>query len=186
MDQALLALQIACAAVLLVAAVGKVVRADDFAAAIRLSRLPADKFLMVAVPTVEIALALALLIATDETLRIALGATTTLFLSFTLWAVSVIARGIKLKCGCFGGSSREVTMRTVLRNSSLVVMAGAGTVLSLSAESALSNPTLWSSISITVSAAMLSVLVAVRFGLPGLVLKIEKPEKPLLQIQPKE
>ncbi|MGH2830616.1 MAG: MauE/DoxX family redox-associated membrane protein [Actinomycetota bacterium] len=187
MDQLLLAFQIFSSAVLLVAATGKVIRSDDFAAALRLSRLPAAGFLLVAIPAIEFALALALVIATPASLTVSLALTTGLFGSFIIWAASVLVRGIRLKCGCFGGSSREVSMRTVVRNMALLAAAGAGTILSLVAESPLTTPTLWSAVTATSIATMVSVSVAVRFGFGGLVLRLDQmnPIQPLLQIDPK-
>lgn len=186
MDQALLALQIASSGVLLVAATGKALRADDFGAALRLSHMPLAKLFLYAVPVVEFSLALALLIATPATLTVALAATTGLFVAFTVWAVSVLGRGIKLKCGCFGGSSKDVTATTVIRNIVLVAMSGTGLVLSTTAKSPLSEPTLWSAVTASSIAMLVAVLVALRFGFAGLVLKIDSMRRsPVLQIESK-
>jgi len=83
----LLALQVILSAVLLVAATEKAVRSEEFFAALRLSHLPARSIapIGVAVPALELTLALALLLAPTRWLPLAFGAAALVLGTFTTW-----------------------------------------------------------------------------------------------------
>jgi uncharacterized membrane protein YphA (DoxX/SURF4 family) len=77
-------------------------------------------------PTVEIALGVALVAGPRPWLRAGALASTLLMLVFTVAVVSVVLRGVNVTCGCFGEGSGPVTMVTVLRD---VLLVAAGVVL---------------------------------------------------------
>src|SRR5215204_6063779 len=100
----LLALQVILSVVLLVAATEKILRSQEFFAALRLSHLPAGAIapLGIAVPALELILALALLLAPVQWLPLAFGVAALLFGAFTAWMAWVRARRLRVRCGCFG------------------------------------------------------------------------------------
>src|SRR5262245_28168663 len=114
MSWVLLALQLGLSAALIVAATGKVLLSDDLVAALRLSHLPEAmiKPLAVAVPLLEVGLALALVLSPPGRLTLALIATAVLLALFTLWMGWVQARQLRVRCGCFGGGGGDVGPRT--------------------------------------------------------------------------
>lgn len=71
-------------------------------------------------PTVEIALGLALIAGSRPWLRAGALASTLLMLIFTVAVASVVAREVNVTCGCFGEGSGSVTILTVLRDVALV------------------------------------------------------------------
>jgi putative oxidoreductase len=78
-------------------------------------------------PTIEIALGVALVMAPLAWRRSAALATLAVMAVFTVALVQVVVRGINVDCGCFGGGSGPVTWLTVGRD--LVLMAMAGGIL---------------------------------------------------------
>src|SRR5579885_933375 len=39
---------------------------------------------------------------------------------FTIWLISVYARGLRLRCGCFGAGGAKISLRTILRKKHLL------------------------------------------------------------------
>ncbi len=76
-------------------------------------------------PSVEIALGLALIVAPTKWRRASALATLALMAVFTVAVGQVVARGINVSCGCFGGNSGPVTLVTVARDGALLAMAAA-------------------------------------------------------------
>src|SRR5918994_880476 len=103
----LLALQVILSAVLLVAATEKTLRAEEFFAALRLSHLPTGSIapIGVAVPALELTLALALLLAPMRWLALGFGVAALVLGAFTAWMGWVRARRLRVRCGCFGPGS---------------------------------------------------------------------------------
>jgi uncharacterized membrane protein YphA (DoxX/SURF4 family) len=82
-------------------------------------------WLAAALPSVEIVLGLALVVAPAGWRRAAALAAAGLLLVFTIAVTQVVVRGINVDCGCFGGNSGPVTALTVGRDLVLLAMAGA-------------------------------------------------------------
>jgi hypothetical protein len=133
MSLALTAAQIALAVVMLTAANGKLLRSDEFIAALRLSRLPdaAVRVAAVGTPVVEAALAFWLVLAPADSLSVAFATTAAVLAIFTGWMASVRARRLYIRCGCFGGGGGEVGAATILRNLVFLALAVGGTILAL-------------------------------------------------------
>jgi len=74
-------------------------------------------------PAVEVVLGLALLAAPTPWRRAAALATAGLMAVFTVAVAQVLARGINVDCGCFGGDSGPVTALTVVRDVALLLGA---------------------------------------------------------------
>ncbi|MFO0761665.1 MAG: MauE/DoxX family redox-associated membrane protein [Byssovorax sp.] len=79
----------------------------------------------VTMPTVEIVLGLGLIAGTRPWARAAALGAAALLAVFTVAVTTVVARGINVDCGCFGGNSGPVTMVTVLRDVVLFLCAAA-------------------------------------------------------------
>ena len=117
--------QIVLAAVLLLAATGKLLNPAEFTAALRLSRLPAVLAHRVTAPivVVEVALALLLLQARGIVLTLALALTSAVIAVFTGWMLWMLNRGLAVPCGCFGDQGTTVGPRSIMRNLSLLSLA---------------------------------------------------------------
>lgn len=82
-------------------------------------------WLAATLPLVEIALGAALVAAPIGWRRAAALASLGLLAVFTVAVGQVVARGINVDCGCFGGNSGPVTALTVGRDLALMAMAAA-------------------------------------------------------------
>jgi putative oxidoreductase len=82
-------------------------------------------WLAATLPVVEVVLGLALVAAPIGWRRAAALAALGLLAVFTVAVAQVVARGINVDCGCFGGNSGPVTLLTVARDLVLVAMAAA-------------------------------------------------------------
>jgi hypothetical protein len=171
----LLALQVILSAVLLVAATEKTLRADEFFAALRLSHLPAPSVapIGVAVPALELTLALALLLAPARWLPLAFVATALLLGAFTAWMGWVQARRLHVRCGCFGPGG-HVGPRTVGRNLLLLALALGGLVLAGLTRTPLPGPSLAMAVTVTSLGLCLAFLLALRTAWPHLILSFEQ------------
>ena len=172
MSWLLLALQGILSAVLLVAAVEKMLRSDEFFAALRLSHLPDGAItpIGIAVPVIELAVALALLLAPARWLSLAFAAAALLFGAFTAWMAWVRARRLRVRCGCFGPGGGYVGPRTIGRNFLLLALALAGVVLAGRTPTLLPGPSLPMVVTVTSLAACLALLLALRAAWPHLIL----------------
>jgi len=168
----LLASQLIISLILLAAATGKFLRSEEFDAALRLSHLPAaiTPFLSIAVPIVEFAVALALLLSTPRSLPIVFGAAATVLGAFTVWMASVRARRLQLRCGCFGTGGAEISFGNIARNILLLVVALAGLRLALGEHSPLPEPSLAMVILTTSLMLSLALLLSLHGARPALVL----------------
>lgn len=164
MKAVLALLQIGLAGVLVVAAGTKIAAPQEFLSALRLSRLPASvaRPLAVAVPVVELLVGFALVMARAEVLVAAFISSVALLSAFSIWVLSVRARGINVRCGCFGASRRPIGRNTVVRNGALVFAAAAGTVLAGFVETPMAAELAWSFMA--ASAAALGILLVVAFA----------------------
>ena len=118
------------AALFLYAGVAKLADVQAFAADIANYRLvPAALIgvLAAALPGVEIACALALLV--PRTARAGALLAAGLLVVFTVGAIQALARDINLDCGCFGSVRAPVTMRTIVRDVAFLASAVAVIVL---------------------------------------------------------
>jgi Methylamine utilisation protein MauE len=156
------ALQIAVAGTLLVAAGGKLVAPGELAAALRAGKVfPKSVAGVVAtlVVAAEIVLATAVLALGGPALGGAFAGAAALATAFALWGTSVRVRGIKLRCGCFGGASKDVTWGTVVRATILGAAAVAG-IVAASDGAALLPSDAWGAASAAGSSACLLLLTA--------------------------
>jgi uncharacterized membrane protein YphA (DoxX/SURF4 family) len=121
----LLCARFAVAAILIVAAVGKLRDPQGFAQDIANYRmLPAGLVPVAAatLPGIEVALGAALVLGVWT--RSAGIATTGLLLLFTIGIGSALVRGIDIDCGCFGGHGHPVSWWTFARDVGFVAAAG--------------------------------------------------------------
>src|SRR5688572_11618335 len=147
----LLALQVILSVVLLVAATEKTLRAEEFFAALRFSHLPAGWIVPigVAVPALELMLALTLLLAPVQWLPLAFGAAAVVLGAFTAWMGWVRARRLRVRCGCFGPGGGHVGPATIGRNLLLFALALGGLVLAGQTRSPLPGPSLAMAVTVT-------------------------------------
>jgi hypothetical protein len=176
MSRALAATQIGLSLVLVSAATGKILSSQDFAATLRLSRFDDRlvRMLTPAVPTVELAIAGALVVSAGMALQITMGAATVLMAAFTAWMVSVRARGISLRCACFGSRGAPVGPRTMLRNAVFAAVALGGLVASTTTDSALPGPSGWMVLATVGGAVTVMLVVAFAFARPNLILSLKQ------------
>ena len=176
MSWLLVALQVILSVVLLVAAMEKTLRAEEFFAALRLSHLPAGTIgpIGVAVPGLELTLALALLLAPARWLPLAFGAGVVILGAFTAWMGWVRARRLRVRCGCFGPGGGYVGPRTIGRNLLLLGLVLGGLVLAGQTRSPVPGPSLAMAITVTSLGLCLALLVALRAAWPQLVLSFEQ------------
>lgn len=172
----LLVLQVALAGMFVAAAAAKLLRADEFVAALRLSYLPewTIRPLAVAAPTLEVALALWLVLASPTGVAGAFLACAALLAAFTLWMAWVRSRRLRVRCGCFGGNGGEVGPRTLLRNAVLLVAALAGWALAERVASPLPGPS-WEAAGAAIALALsIAMVQALRMVWPHLVVTYER------------
>jgi Methylamine utilisation protein MauE len=172
----LLALQVILSVTLLVAATEKTLRAEEFFAALRLSHLPAGSIapIGVAVPALELTLALALLLAPMRWLALAFAAAALVLGAFTAWMAWVRARRLRVRCACFGPGGGDVGPRTIGRNLLLLALALAGLVLAGQTRSPLPGPSLAMAVTVTSLGVCLALLLALRAAWPNLILSFEQ------------
>jgi len=172
----LLALQVILSVVLLVAATEKTLRAEEFFAALRLSHLPAGSIVPIgiAVPVLELTLALALLLAPTRWLPLAFAAAALLFGAFTVWMGWVRARRLRVRCGCFGSGGGYVGPRSIGRNLVLLALALAGLVLTGQTGTPLPGPSLEMAVTVTSLSCCLALLLALRTTWPHLILSFDQ------------
>ncbi len=178
MSWLLLALQAILSAVLLVAATEKTLRSEEFFAALRLSHLPAGAVapIGVAVPALELTLALALLLAPARWLPVAFVATALVLGAFTAWMGWVRARRLRVRCGCFGPGAGHVGPRTIGRNLLLLALALGGLVLAGQTRTPLPGPSLAMVVTVTSLGVCLALLLALRAARPHLIFSFERYE----------
>jgi hypothetical protein len=172
MSWALAALQIVLAGTFFLAAVGKLLRADEFMSALRLSRLPEwlVRVLAVVVPVLETGIGLWLLLAGPEATASAFAVSLGLLAVFTGWMAWVRARRLRIRCGCFGPNGGEVGPSTIGRNLGLIALAGLGWWLSLDVVSALPGPSPLMAAMALGLALSIAMLSALRYAWPHLIL----------------
>jgi hypothetical protein len=171
-----MALQVILSAVLLIAATEKSLSSDEFLAALRFSHLPPGMIgpIGVVVPALELAAAVGLLLAPASWLPLAFLATALTFGAFTVWLISVRARRLRVRCGCFGLRGGYVGPRTIGRNLVLLGLALAGLVLAGQTLSALPGPSLPMVITVTSLCVCLALLLALRSAWPYLILSFDQ------------
>jgi hypothetical protein len=172
----LLALQVILSAVLLVAATEKTLRSEEFFAALRLSHLPAGAIapIGIAVPALELALALALLLAPARWLPLVFLIAALVLGAFTAWMGWVRARQLRVHCGCFGPGGGHVGSGTIGRNLLLLGLALVGLVLAGQTRTPLPDPSLAMAVTVTSLGACLGLLLALRAAWPHLILSFEQ------------
>lgn len=179
MSWLLLASQLILGTLLVVAATGKLLRHEQFIAALRLSHLPPGivRPVSIVVPAVEFGLAMALLLTRASWLQAVYVATACLLGIFTLWMVWVRLRNLRVRCGCFGSGAAVVGGHTIARNLLLLLIALGGATLAMQASSVLPTPTLWMVGTVVSSSIILALLRGLWDGLPSLVLTLDHLEQ---------
>ncbi|MBI2760446.1 MAG: hypothetical protein HYX51_03345 [Chloroflexi bacterium] len=121
----LLLCQILITLVLLVAATAKLLDSRDFYNALEFSGIPSIiiRATTIMTPVVEVVLAAGIIVSKPNSLRVVMAGTSLLFLAFTVWSASIVARGLRLSCGCFGTSDDYVNIWSVVRNAGLTMVA---------------------------------------------------------------
>lgn len=172
MSWALAALQVVLAGTFFLAAVGKLLRSDEFVSALRLSRLPegAVRLLAVVVPVLETGLGLWLLLSDPRQASIAFAASLGLLTLFTGWMGWVRLRRFRIRCGCFGPNGGEVGALTIGRNLGLILLAGLGWLASLRGVSSLPGPSPQMAAIALGFGLGIALLSALRFAWPYLTL----------------
>lgn len=176
MSWALAALQIVLAGTFVLAAIGKLLRSDEFVAALRLSHFPEPlvRSLLIIVPLLELAVAGWLLLAQPDAAGSAFAAASVVLTAFTLWMGSVRMRRLSVRCGCFGPNGGEVGTATIGRNLGLLFLAGLGWAGSFGTESALPGPSpLMAALALAI-ALVIALLAALRFAWPHLTLSEDR------------
>lgn len=156
-------LQVAVALILLVAAGGKLVAPGDLSAAVKASgTVPkaAASPVAAAVVCIELLLGFGTLALSGRALSVAFAGVALLGAVFSGWSLSVLLRGITLRCGCFGGTSKDVTWMTAARAFALFLLGAAGAVLAVKGSS-LFEPSALSAI--TATGLCLGVLLITAF-----------------------
>jgi hypothetical protein len=171
----LLILQVILSAVFLVAGTAKMLRSEEFFTAVRLSHVPAGSIapIGVAVPALELTLALALLLAPVRWLPLVFLAAALLLGAFVAWLGWVHGRRLRVRCGCFGPAGGEVGPRTIGRSLLLLALALAGLVLVGQARTPLPAPSLAMVVTVTSLGACLVLLLALHRAWPHLMLSVE-------------
>jgi hypothetical protein len=82
-------------------------------------------------PTLELCLAVGLVLSTPSLLPLTMAVTVGLLSVFTIWLISVYARGLRLRCGCFGAGGAKISLRTILRNIFFITLGCCGLLLAL-------------------------------------------------------
>ncbi len=175
----LLICQLALAVILLLAATGKFLNAEQFLAALRLSHFPGILVTPIAIltPLIEVCLALGLVFSTPQSLPPVLIATVALLSIFTVWMLTVSMRGLRVQCGCFGAGAATIGSGTILRNVLLIAVSLLGLVLSLHLQSPLPAPSFWM-VMIVLSLGMTLILLrAFQQGKKGLILSTAQLER---------
>jgi uncharacterized membrane protein YphA (DoxX/SURF4 family) len=115
-------LRLGLGALLVTAGLGKLADPTAFAVEVANYRLLPGlaPYLAVTLPGVEIAIGLGLVLLPAPWRRAAALAATVLMGLFTVAVTQVVARGINVSCGCFGGESGPVTFYTVGRDLALL------------------------------------------------------------------
>lgn len=172
----LAALQVALAGVLVVASVGKALRTEEFATALRLTRLPEPAItpLGAALAVIELVLAGALLLTPPGGLPWAFATAVVLFLLFTGWMAWVRASRLRVRCGCFGTGSNEVGASTIGRNLVLVVGSVLGWWLATRVASPLPGPSLPMLVTVTAGGMILALGSGLRLAWPELALTFDR------------
>src|SRR4029453_9477969 len=115
-----------------------------------------------AIPALELALALALLLAPVRWLPLAFFAAALLLGAFPPWVAWVRARRLRVRCGCFGPGGGHVGPRTIARNLLLLALALGGLVLAGQTRSPLPDPSLAMAVTVTSLGVCLALLIALR------------------------
>ena len=176
MSLVLLALQLVTGAAFAAAGASKLLRADEFWAALRLSRLPEPVVFVVALalPVVEIGLSGWLFMGTAGSLSAAFLACVMLLLAFTVWMAWVLARKLTVRCGCFGGGDGYVGVHSISRNLALMAVAAIGWALAGRVTSPLGGVSLWAVIAWSTLALSVALVQAARFAIPYMTLTYDQ------------
>jgi hypothetical protein len=167
------ALQVGLGTLLTIAALGKILRPEDFTVAMRRTKIPEPvvRVLGPGLPVAELLLGLLLVNTAGGWLVWAFVAASVLLGCFTVWLAAIVVGGLRMRCGCFGAAGAQARARTVLRNLALTAAAGIGALLASGGRPSPLVPSLWLLISTTSAQMTIVLLYAFRFGRPALLLQ---------------
>jgi len=176
MSSVLSAVQVILASVLVVAAVGKVLRAEEFATALRLTRLPESMIhgLGSLVVLVELVLAGAIMLASPRWMPVMLAVAILLFGVFTIWMLWVRSQRLRIRCGCFGTGSAVVGTATIARNLLLMLTASVGWWLATRTQSWLPGLSLPWLVTVTVGGVWLGLVTSFVAAWPELAITFDR------------
>jgi hypothetical protein len=86
----------------------------------------------------------------------------------------VRARGLRVRCGCFGPGGGYVGSRTIRRNLLLLALALGGLVLAGQTRTPLPGPSLAMVVTVTSVGVCLALLLALRTAWPHLILSFDQ------------
>lgn len=181
MSAVLLVCQVLLALIFLMASIGKFLRSEEFAAALRLSHWPESLVgpTVVAVPAAELAISIALLLSPTAYLTTVSVVAIAALLSFTLWVLVATWRGLRVKCGCFGTSDSAIGPTTILRNIVFLALCVATTFASMHAVSPVPMPGGWFVTTVLTADLCVALVVSARQASSALVLSTRSLSKPL-------
>lgn len=174
MTYVLLFCQLVLAAVLLIAATGKLINSEQLAAALRLSHVPYALIapLVVFLPILEMSLALGLVFDISSLLPFFLILTGGLLSVFTLWMLIVSLRRLHLQCGCFGPGRSEINRWSILRNIVFIALSVGGLIATFQARSPLPVPSLWMLVTVLSGGMCIMLLWSFWLGKSALFLSV--------------
>jgi hypothetical protein len=166
------ALQSLLAATFAVAAVAKWLRPAELPQALEATGASArlSRPLAMTITSLEVGVAFALVFSSKDALAAAAVVAGALLVLFTVWAVVVLLRGVRLHCACFGSRGGELGRLTIARNVVLLGGAAATAVLAPRTESLLPAVSGWEVMTVASCALTLALTVALWHTLPSLVL----------------
>lgn len=176
----LAAVLVVLACTFLAAGIGKWLQVGDFAAALRLSHIPEAglRVLTRSIPILEVAIALSLVWGSADSILVGTVAAGTLLILFSVWIAWVLARRIRIRCGCFGASYRSLGLHSLARNLALLSLASVAIWLeSANANWLLPPRSISTAILVTSIAMALSLSIAFRRARPAMVLTRDDVKK---------
>jgi hypothetical protein len=157
----LLGVQLAVSGLFLVAASGKILNSADFTTAISASgiRTPFVRPIAFGIILLEALVSVTVLLGDRHIVAVAFIVSAAFLLATTAWIAWVRARGLRLRCGCFGSGQAEIGKRTILRNVALLAVVCGGLSLSLAGVSILTPPPSVNLLALIVSSELIGLLV---------------------------
>ncbi len=121
--------------VLVIAAIGKLRNIRSFVLTVRSFRIVSRRWERLLAWTVVLTeIVTAFLLAIHDWSAVGLGLAVLLMGAFTVAMLTVLARGERVACGCFGSSTTLIGKMHIVRNSFIILMAIVGIVTSVTSD----------------------------------------------------